>query len=113
MEQIDAELELLLKELIEHGHVFDSSWITRPLVGNESVESVLNGHSERLALAFNFIQRPIPRRIQITKNLRICGDCRECSLGPFSLENPRSFVRSIRCGNQVDLALSSTGHCHA
>ncbi|UJR23867.1 hypothetical protein I4U23_026839 [Adineta vaga] len=69
------ELDRLEKELIEHGHKFDASWITRPLVADETVESVLNSHSERLALAFNFIQRPVPSRIQIVKNLRICGDC--------------------------------------
>ena len=77
--EIDAECDRLLSELIEHGHIFAASWITRSLTGDETVESVLNGHSERLALAFNFIQRPIPERIQITKNLRICGDCREYS----------------------------------
>ncbi|CAF4098570.1 unnamed protein product, partial [Adineta steineri] len=38
-------------------------------------QSVLCGHSERLAIAFNLIQQPIPDRIQIVKNLRICGDC--------------------------------------
>ncbi|UJR24040.1 hypothetical protein I4U23_027005 [Adineta vaga] len=69
------ELDRLEKELIEHGHKFDASWITRPLMAGETVQSVLNSHSERLALAFNFIQRPIPSRIQIVKNLRICGDC--------------------------------------
>ncbi|UJR24047.1 hypothetical protein I4U23_027012 [Adineta vaga] len=69
------ELDRLEKELIEHGHKFDASWITRPLMPDETVESVLNSHSERLALAYNFIQRPVPSRIQIVKNLRICGDC--------------------------------------
>ena len=43
----------------------------------ETAESALFGHSERLALAFNLIQDPIPSRIQIVKNLRVCGDCRE------------------------------------
>ncbi|CAF1193595.1 unnamed protein product [Adineta ricciae] len=33
------------------------------------------GHSEKLAIAFNFIQQPPPSIIQISKNLRICGDC--------------------------------------
>ncbi|UJR24021.1 hypothetical protein I4U23_026986 [Adineta vaga] len=73
--EIYDELDRLEKELIEHGHKFDPSWITRPLIADETVESVLNSHSERLALAYNFIQRPIPSRIQIVKNLRICGDC--------------------------------------
>ena len=59
-----------------NGHRFDSSWITRPLSKDETIESALNSHSERLALAFNLIQPSIPNPIQITNNLRICGDCR-------------------------------------
>ena len=64
-------------ELIENGYRFDSSWITRPIKEYESIQSVLCGHSEKLAIAYNFIQRPIPSVIQITKNLRVCGDCRK------------------------------------
>ena len=75
--EIYEELERLSNELREHGHTFDSSWITRPLEENETVESVLCGHSEKLAIAFNFIQQPPPSIIQISKNLRICGDCRK------------------------------------
>ncbi|CAF1067251.1 unnamed protein product [Rotaria sordida] len=75
--EIYAELDRLTSELIEHGYVCDSSWVTRELYEQETIESVLCSHSERLALAFNFIQRPIPDFIQITKNLRICGDCHE------------------------------------
>jgi hypothetical protein len=44
---------------------------------DETVQSVLSGHSERLAIAFNLIQNPIPSPIQIVNNLRICGDCRQ------------------------------------
>ncbi len=65
------------KELIEHGHQYDSTWITRELNEDETVESVLCGHSERLAIAWNFVANPNTKRIQITKNLRICGDCRK------------------------------------
>ena len=43
---------------------------------DETEESVLNGHSERLAIALNLIQRPMPKEFQIVKNLRVCGDCR-------------------------------------
>lgn len=64
-------------DLIKHDHIFDSSWITRPLREDETVQSVLCGHSEKLALAFNFIQQPVPSTIYIAKNLRICGDCRK------------------------------------
>ncbi|CAF1390815.1 unnamed protein product [Adineta ricciae] len=74
-EEIYEELQRLSCELREHGHTFDSSWITRPVKEDETVESVLCGHSEKLAIAFNFIQQPPPSIIQISKNLRICGDC--------------------------------------
>jgi hypothetical protein len=69
-------MDRISSELIEHGYKYDASWITRPLRKDESIESVLCGHSEKLAIAFNFIQRTVPSIIQITKNLRVCGDCR-------------------------------------
>jgi hypothetical protein len=65
------------KELIEHGHQYDSSWITRPLYGDETIASVLCGHSEKIAMALNFVENPNTSRIQLTKNLRVCGDCRK------------------------------------
>ena len=61
---------------MEHGHECDSSWITRPLQEDETVTSVLCGHSERLAIAWNFVANPNTSLIQVTKNLRVCGDCR-------------------------------------
>jgi len=63
--------------LVEHGHQYDSSWITRPLNEDETIASVLCGHSERLAIAWNFVVQPNTTRIQLTKNLRVCGDCRK------------------------------------
>ena len=70
-------MDRLAEELKEHGHQFDSSWMTRPLKKNETVESVLCAHSEKLAIAFNLIQQPKPSVIYVTKNLRVCGDCRK------------------------------------
>ncbi len=64
-------------ELKEHGYQCDASWISRPMMNDETEESILSGHSERLAIAFNLIQHPIPTRIQIMNNLRVCGDCRK------------------------------------
>ncbi|CAF1012104.1 unnamed protein product [Adineta steineri] len=75
--EISDEIEKISKELISYGHKYDSSCITRPLNENESVELVLCGHSERLAIAWNFVANPNISRIQITKNLRVCDDCHE------------------------------------
>ncbi|CAF3859098.1 unnamed protein product, partial [Rotaria sp. Silwood1] len=73
--EIYAELNRLALELLADGYVFDSSWISRKLRDGETVISVLCGHSEKLALAFNLIQKPIPSVIQIKNNIRLCGDC--------------------------------------
>ncbi|CAF4050201.1 unnamed protein product [Rotaria magnacalcarata] len=73
--EIYAEMEKISKELIEHGHQYDSSWVTRPLDHDETIASVLCGHSEKLAIAWNFVANPTTSRIQVTKNLRVCGDC--------------------------------------
>ncbi|CAM4958738.1 unnamed protein product [Rotaria socialis] len=73
--EIYVEMEKISKELIEHGHQYDSSWITRPLDHDETIASVLCGHSEKLAIAWNFVANPNTSRIQVTKNLRVCGDC--------------------------------------
>ena len=54
-EEIYQELDRLTKELIKHGYKHDESWITRELHIDETVESALCGHSERLAIAFNLI----------------------------------------------------------
>ncbi|CAF4502995.1 unnamed protein product, partial [Rotaria magnacalcarata] len=65
--EIYAEAERISSERIKHGHNYDSSWITRPLHENETIESILCAQSERLAIAFNFIQETKPSFIQITK----------------------------------------------
>ena len=73
-----AGIERLSRDLKEHGHEFDGSWLIRPLHDGETIDSVLCGHSEKLAIVFNLIQEPQPSTIQITKNLRVRGDCRTC-----------------------------------
>ena len=75
-DEIYAELSRMSKEIQEAGHQFDSSSVIRPLREYESIESVLCGHSEKLALAYHFIQQPQPNFIQLTKNFRMCSDCR-------------------------------------
>ena len=66
-----------------HGYQCDPSWISRPLTSGETNESVLWGHSKKLAIAFQLIQHPKPSVIQVVKNLRICGDCRKLFLLNF------------------------------
>ncbi|CAF1579670.1 unnamed protein product [Adineta ricciae] len=98
-EEIYDELHRIETELTEHGHKFDSSWITREMMPDETVASILNSHSERLALAYHFIQRPVPSRIQIVKNLRICGDC-------------HGAIKLISRIRQCDIIIRDTNRIH-
>ncbi len=69
----------MIDELNQKGFVSDQRWITSDRGFNEDMDP-LNSHSERLALAYQLYLRrikPNNEPIQITKNLRICGDCHE------------------------------------
>ncbi|CAF2122201.1 unnamed protein product [Rotaria magnacalcarata] len=87
--EIYAEAERISSELIKHGHNYDSSWITRPLHENETIKSVLCAHSERHAIAFYFIQ--------ITKNLRVCGDCHQATKLIAKVLQVNIVVRDTTC----------------
>lgn len=76
-DEIYAKVDELKSKAIEHGFKFDSSWVTRNLREDETNESVLCSHSEILVIALNLIQKPVPKFIQVAKNLRVCGHCRK------------------------------------
>ena len=96
-----------MKELIQHGYKCDPSWITRPIETDDTIESLLCGHSERLAILFNLIQRPIPSPIQVTKNLRVCGDCRMST--DHCLKRP--LHSSFLCLDQVTKLIAQIRQC--
>ncbi|CAF1658967.1 unnamed protein product, partial [Rotaria magnacalcarata] len=75
--EIHEQVDRMSKRIIEHGHKYDASWIVRPIEPDETIETLLCGHSERLAMTAHFIHNRKPKRIQMTMNLRICGDCRK------------------------------------
>jgi hypothetical protein len=76
-EEIHAKSNYITDVLIQYGYECSASCITRPLRPHETIQSVLASHSERLAIAYHFIQEQKPSFIQITKNLRMCEDCRK------------------------------------
>ncbi|CAF1573374.1 unnamed protein product [Adineta steineri] len=95
--EIYAEAQRISSELVKYGHVHDGSWITRPLREYETVESVLCSHSERLAIAFNFIEGRKPSFIQITNNLRVCGDCHRATKLIAKIRQVEIVVRDANC----------------
>ena len=108
--EIYSQLDQLSKELLQHGHEFDSSWITRTIRPNETTQSILCGHGEKLAIAFHFIDNRKPSTIQITTNLRICGDCRKKK--HFNCVTSLHRVSRLRSINQTNRSNPSVfNHC--
>ena len=116
--EIYHEISQLQKELIQHGYQCDPSWISRPLTAGETNESVLWGHSEKLAIAFQLIQQPKPSVIQIVENLRICGDCRKLFLLDFFLHTLRihvfidTAIKLIACIRQCSIVIHDANRIH-
>ncbi|CAF2146444.1 unnamed protein product [Rotaria magnacalcarata] len=97
--EIYAKIDRLKSKAIENGFIFDSSWITRSLNENETIESVLCGHSELLVIALNLIQEPAPKFIQVVKNLRVCGHCHQ-------------FTKVIAKIEQCDIVVRDANRIH-
>ena len=55
LKELYAEVDRIPKELIARGHKYDASWIVRPIEHDETIETVLCDHSERLAIAADFL----------------------------------------------------------
>ncbi|CAF3371283.1 unnamed protein product, partial [Rotaria socialis] len=90
-----------------NGEIVDSGCITRRLNDGETVESILMGHSEKIAIAFNFIQEPIPEFIQVRNNLRVCFDCHAATK---LLAKIRQRDIIIRDANRIH-HFQRNGHC--
>ncbi|CAF1155485.1 unnamed protein product [Rotaria sp. Silwood1] len=96
-EEIHAKAKYISDVLMKHGHKYDASWITRPLREDETIASVLCSHSERLAIAYHFLQQENPSFIQITKNLRVCGDCHRTTKLIAKIWQCKIIVRDANC----------------
>ncbi|KAJ6800109.1 pentatricopeptide repeat-containing protein, chloroplastic [Iris pallida] len=75
--EIYSKLSEITERLeMEGGYVADTRFVLHD-VSEEQKVKMLQGHSERLAIAFGLIRSPEDAPIRITKNLRVCGDCHE------------------------------------
>jgi hypothetical protein len=73
-EEIYATLEILARKMEEVGYVPNKNFVLHD-VEEEVKEDMLQSHSEKLAISFGLINTSSGTSIQITKNLRVCGDC--------------------------------------
>ncbi|KAK4489376.1 hypothetical protein RD792_005185 [Penstemon davidsonii] len=73
-DELYEELEKMGEFMAEAGYVPNTSPVFFDVENDEKMEMV-NGHSERLAIAFGLISTPPGAKLLVTKNLRVCEDC--------------------------------------
>ncbi|XP_078447901.1 pentatricopeptide repeat (PPR) superfamily protein isoform X2 [Wolffia australiana] len=71
---IYRSLEVLGARMRKMGYVADTRFVLQDLEPRDR-ERTLNGHSERLAVAFGMMKLPAAAAVRVFKNLRICIDC--------------------------------------
>ncbi|KAI3934038.1 hypothetical protein MKW92_002713, partial [Papaver armeniacum] len=74
LDKVYETLDDLGPRMEAEGYVPDKSFVLQD-VGDEEKKETLNGHSEKLAIAFGHANIPLDFPIRVTKNLRVCGDC--------------------------------------
>lgn len=90
MQEIYRELERLSWEMKAAGYVPDVSYVLNDVIEEEK-EQILCHHSEKLAIAFGFLNTPPGTTIRIIKNLRACGDC-HCAIKFISKMEAREII---------------------
>eukprot|EP01018_Ginkgo_biloba_P026036 Gb_14323 [translate_table: standard] len=73
-EEIYATWESMVSKMSKAGYVPDTNFVLHD-VEEEDKGYILCGHSEKLAIAFGLISTCPGTPLQISKNLRACGDC--------------------------------------
>ncbi|KAJ8480398.1 hypothetical protein OPV22_024125 [Ensete ventricosum] len=74
--EIYSYLESLIGRLKEMGYASRTDLVLHD-VEEEQRESILNFHSEKLAVAYGIMSTPKGIPIRVMKNLRVCADCHE------------------------------------
>ncbi|KAI4382396.1 hypothetical protein MLD38_008369 [Melastoma candidum] len=94
IEQLHALLLELAREMKEEGYTPPTRIVLYDLDVQEK-ESILLGHSEKLAVAFGLINTSKGEAIRITKNLRLCEDCHSMTKFISKFTSREILVRDI------------------
>lgn len=89
-EAIYSYLERLMERLKELGYRARTDLVLQD-VEEEQRDSLLNFHSEKLAVAYGIICTPSGTLLRVMKNLRVCVDCHE-AIKYISLATSREIV---------------------
>ncbi|KAL8269143.1 hypothetical protein R6Q59_000455 [Mikania micrantha] len=91
-EQIYAKLEILNLKMLREGYVPDMRYALHNVDECEKI-TMLNHHSEKLAIAFGLLFVPEGMPIRVVKNLRVCGDCHTATKFISKITNREILVR--------------------
>ncbi|KAK7329378.1 hypothetical protein VNO77_23540 [Canavalia gladiata] len=88
-------LETLSQRMRKEGYVPDTSCVLHD-VDDEEKETMLCGHSERLAIAFGLLNTPPGTTIRVAKNLRVCNDCHVATKIISKIMGREIILRDVR-----------------
>ncbi|KAI5348993.1 hypothetical protein L3X38_001880 [Prunus dulcis] len=94
-EQLHEFLETLSEKMKKEGYVPDTSCVLHN-VDEEEKETLLCGHSEKLALAFGILNTRPGTTIRVAKNLRVCNDCHMASKYISKILDREIILRDVR-----------------
>ncbi|KAI4303581.1 hypothetical protein MLD38_039190 [Melastoma candidum] len=88
-------LSKLASRMKTQGYVPDTSCVLHD-VSEDEKESLLRGHSEKLALAFGILNTTPGTTIRVAKNLRVCNDCHLVAKYISQIEGRDIILRDVR-----------------
>ncbi|XVF46081.1 hypothetical protein PTKIN_Ptkin02bG0259500 [Pterospermum kingtungense] len=94
-EQLHGFIETLSEKMRKEGYVPDTSCVLHN-VDEEEKETLLCGHSEKLAIAFGILNSPPGTTIRVAKNLRVCNDCHEATKYISKVTDREIILRDVR-----------------
>ncbi|KAF3435265.1 hypothetical protein FNV43_RR22352 [Rhamnella rubrinervis] len=93
--QVHGYLETLWESMKKEGYVPDTSCVLHN-VEEEEKETLLCGHSEKLAIAFGILNTPPGTTIRVAKNLRVCSDCHSAAKFISKIVKRDIILRDVR-----------------
>lgn len=106
-EDVHELLHTLNRSMAKQGYVPDLQCVLHD-VGDDEKKEMLQGHSERLAIAFGLLNTEPGSPLQIMKNLRVCPDCHTVTKYISNITQREILVRDA---NRFHLFRNGTCSC--
>ena len=104
--EIREKLKGLSAQMKQEGYKPCVELVLGPLSAEEK-EDALNGHCEKLAVAFGLISTPQGTTIRIAKNLRMCVDCHSATKAISKIELREIIIADTHCIHKFNNGICS------